>query len=223
MAGQILQPETEPELVHRCRAGQRCLARTPDGAAVTPGPDTLCHTCVRRLQNQLDELPTIRDALRLYLVRGGDSAQTKVASSSEPAPPLNVHVRDLIDEIDDVIDRTDGLTADALTRQPAMQFKLWRGGGWKMDYLDGVQRALEIATVWRKADGIIGMTRPWQQRLAKCARCNTRTLGNFVGSDTVTCSSCGGSMTRDEYERTTIIRSRTGELPDLWTAEVTEP
>lgn len=207
MAGQILQPE-EPELTtHRCRGGQRCAARTPDGSAVTFNPDTLCHACVQRLQDQLDQLPIIRDALQIYKGGiGGSSAQTKVASSSEAQAPLSVHVLDLADEIDDVLDRTDGLSVDALIRQPAMQFKLWRGGGWRMDYLDGVQRALEIGIVWRKADDVIGMTRPWQSRLAKCPHCNTRTLGSLA--DTVQCSICGHCMTRQEYEQSCVVVSQ---------------
>lgn len=135
---------------------------------------------------------------------------------------MNVNTVDLIDEIDDVLDRIAGLEVIVLIRQAPQQFKVWRGRGWKMDYLDGVQRALEIARVWRKADEIIGITRKWQQRLGKCPKCNIRTLGNFAGSDSVQCSNCGGVMTRDEYDRVTLIRADTGELPDLWTAPETQ-
>lgn len=149
----------------------------------------------------------------MYLVRGGSPAQTKVASSSEAQAPLSVHTLDLIDEIEDVLDRTDGLNVDALIRQPAMQFKLWRGGGWKMDYLDGVQRALEIAIVWRKADGLIGITKPWQNRLAKCPHCNTRTLGSLSGADVIQCSVCGHCMTRQEYEQGCVVVSQLKDDP----------
>lgn len=175
----------------------------------------LCDTCVRRLQEQLDELPTIRDVLYgLFLTRGGESGEAKVSSSSEPQPPFNLHTMDLVDEIDEVLDRTDSKSVEALISEPAMQFKLWRGGGWKMDYLDGVQRAMEIATVWRKADGIIGITKPWQNRLAKCPHCDTRTLGNLTGSDTIQCSVCGHCMTRDEYEHGCVTVSKL--RGDLW-------
>jgi hypothetical protein len=186
-----------------------------EGAAITPGPDTLCDACIRKLQRQLDDLPTIRDVLYgLYLTRGGESGEAKVSSSTEPQPPFNVHTMDLVDEIDDVMDRTDRKTIESLVCEPEMQFKLWRGGGWKMDYLDGVQRALEVGFVWRKADGIIGITPKWQQRMAKCPHCNTRTLGNFAGSDTIICSSCGQCMTREEYETGCVVVSKIKD--DLW-------
>lgn len=194
-------------VVHRCRAEQRCAALNPDGSAITKKPNTLCHACINKLQEQLDQLPTIRDVLRLYLTHSGVSAQTKVAFSSEPAAPLNVSTLDLIDEIDDVIDRTEGMRIADLVRQPPMQFKLWRGRGWRMDYLDGVQRALEVGKVWKKADDIIGMSRPWQRRMAPCPKCDLPTLGNFAGSDTIQCSNCGGMMTRTEYERICVIKA----------------
>ena len=195
------------ELDHHCRSDKHCVARTPDGAAITTKPGTLCHGCVTKLQGQLDELPAIRDALRLYLVRGGSSAQTKVAFSSTPATPLDVGTLDLIDEIDDVIDRTGGLSIADLIRQPEQEFILWSRGSRRAVFLDGVQRALDVSRVWRKADGVIGLTRKWQQRLGTCPRCTLRTLGNFAGEDAVTCSSCGGVMTRDEYDRITLIRA----------------
>lgn len=177
------------ELDHHCRAGQGCAARTSTGAAITTKPDTLCHGCVQKLQLQLDELPTIRNVLRLYLVRGGSSAQTKVAFTSEPAPPLNIHALDLIHEIDDAI--ASAVVVADLVRQP-----------------NGVERALAIGKAWRKADDVIGISRPWQRRMAPCPKCDLPTLGNFAGSDTVQCSNCGGAMTRTEYERICIIKSK---------------
>ena len=216
-------------------------------------PETLCHGCVKQIQAQLDDLPTIRNVLyEIYLAKftsadldarpvqpvgecdwpehvgrncihkqndanydeyydslggipGSSSGQAGGGSNSKGSKPtLNVNTLDLVDEIDDVIDRTAGLDVVDLIRQPAVQFKLWQGGKWRMDYLDGVQRALEIRKVWKRADEVIGMSRPWQQRHAPCPNCNVRALGNFAGSDAIQCSHCGHAMTLDDYSELII-------------------
>lgn len=144
-------------------------------------------------------------------MRGGSSAQTKVAFSAGHATPVNVSVIDLIDEVDDAIDRAANLLIHDLIRQPLQQFVIWTHGKRQAVDLDGVHRALEVGKVWKKANGVIGMSQPWQQRLAKCPKCNTRSLGNFANSNTITCSVCGGSMTRSEYERICLIMSNRKE------------
>lgn len=184
------------------------MARTRDGAAVTAKPDTLCHGCVTQLQGCLEQLPVIRKVLRLFLGATPVTAHaTKVNSTPAPSVPLNLRVLDLIAEIGDVVARVGGANTRVsdLIRKPAEKFTVWKDGRLRKVDIDGVDRALAIGGVWRKADGIIGMSRVWQRRIAKCPRCNLHTLGSFSGSDSVQCSSCGGVMTRSEYERVCLI------------------
>jgi hypothetical protein len=161
-----------------------------------------------RLQRQLAELPTIRDALQLFLKRGlVPSAGSKVNSTPEPSVPINLAALDLIDEIVEVVSRAGGWTIQVsdLIHRPAEKVTIWSSGSIRERYLDGVDRALDIGHVWRRADGIIGLSRAWERRLAQCPKCNLRTLGSFAGSDSVQCSNCGGVMSRTEYARVTLI------------------
>lgn len=180
------------EVDHRCRADRRCIASSLEGGAFTVRANTLCHGCIQRLHDEFSQLPDIRLALRLFLGGVGSAAvQSKVSSTPTRSSPLNVHVLDVIDEVDEIIADIGGTQIADLIRQE-----------------DGVDRALRIENVWRKADTIIGLSRAWQQRLAKCPKCNLRTLGSFSGSDSVQCSNCGGVMSRSEYERICLIQAR---------------
>jgi len=194
---------------HRCRAKQHCAALTSDGSAITAKPSTLCHNCQVRLQRQLDQLPAIVDALRCFLATSlVPIVQSKVQATHEPREPINIRALDLIDEIGDVIDRAGGLRVADLIQQPAEEYVIWSGSRVQRKLLDGVDRALDIGRAWRKADGIIGLSeKVWERRIGECPKCNLQTLGNWSGSDTVTCSSCGGSMTRSEYSRICLIRA----------------
>lgn len=189
-------------LNHRCLSGEKCVSRTPDGAAVTAKPDTLCQGCINDIQRCLAELPHLREALKVFL--GGSMSVTytsKVHSTPEPQPPMNVTVYDLIDEIGDVIDRVANLPVDALIRAPDAEFKLWRRGKPRLTVLSGVDRALDVRRVHAKADNLIGFNKVWQRRHAPCPVCQMPTLGSWVGSDTISCTNedCNSSFTRDEY------------------------
>lgn len=189
--------------MHRCRSRDRCAAA--DGPAITTTAATICHSCVVKLQRQLEQLPAIRAALRVFLgVSPVTSHGSKVNASPTPSAPANVRVIDLQDEIDEVITRAGGpnaIIADLIQR-PAEPHVVWHRGQPREKYLDGVDRAMAIATVWRKADQIIGLSRQWLRRHAPCPRCHLRTLGMFAGEDTVHCSNadCGATMPRTDYD-----------------------
>ena len=202
------------EDVHRCRSGkQNCTSRTPDGAAVTMKPDTLCSGCIAQLQQMLTDLPHLAQALKAFL--GGSMATaytSKVHSTPTPAPPMNVAAYDLIDEIGDVIDRAggSGVRIDNLIREPAQAFKVWIQGRPRDADLDGVDRALAIRRVHRKADSMVGLKRVWQKRLMRCPTCDLPTMGSWFGEGTVMCTNegCDTSLTRDEYDLMVIAKSR---------------
>lgn len=202
-------PCEEPH--HRCLSGAACVSRTPDGAALTAKPDTLCAGCVADIQRRRDQLPDLRNALKAFL--GGSMSVTytsKVNSTHRPQPPMNVTVYDLIDEIGDVIDRTGGLSIDALIRAPGESFVVWRRGKPVKTTLSGVQRALDVRRVHTKADGLVGLNRVWHKRHAPCPHCGLLTLGSWIGSDTICCSNegCHSSFTRDDYDKHCLTEAK---------------
>lgn len=195
---------TQPDpLSHRCLSGKGCVSHTPDGAAVTAKPDTLCAGCVAVIQKCLDELPHLREALKVFL--GGSMSVTytsKVKATHQPQPPMNVAVYDLIDDIGDVLDRAGNLTVETLIRAPGEFFVVWRRGKPVKTVLSGVDRALDIRRVHAKADAMVGLNRVWQRRAAPCPNCQQLTLGQWIGSDTISCTNedCASSFTRDQYD-----------------------
>ena len=208
------------DLNHRCRSGDSCVSRVPeddtDGkpkyrGAITAAPDTLCPACIKRLQDQLEQLPHLKGALRSFLGTSLTATHgSKVSSTKEHSTPINLRVLDLMDEIRDVISRAGGpgVRVGDLVGRPAEEFPLFRGGGLRTVYLDGVDRALAIGTVWRKADGVVGLSRTWQKRKAPCPRCGQVELGSWLGEDTIHCmsSSCGAWFPWSEYQRLCLAK-----------------
>lgn len=196
---------TDP-LSHECRAGRTCLARTSTGAAVTKKPATLCHACIADIQRCQDDLPALQKALRAFIGKGTTAAWGETVSGSrEPPAPLNVSVLDLIDEIGDVIFRDRGAVRDLVT-QPETVFEVWRNDVQTLRSLDGVERALWIRSVHRRADKIVGLSHTWERKGAPCRHCGGFTLGGWSGTNAIHCTSCGAVMTRDDYEKMCIVR-----------------
>lgn len=196
------------DLNHRCRTADNCVSRTEDGAAVTAKPDTLCNGCIKRLQAQLEQLPDLRLALRSFLSTSMTAALgSKVNATHEHSTPINLRTLDLIDEIDAVMDRSGGpaIQVADLVNRPGEQFMI-RG---KLRYLDGVDRALAIATVWRKADSVVGLSRQWVRRQAPCLRCGLTTLGMWSGENSIHCtnSNCASTFTLDQYEELCMVKA----------------
>ncbi|MBO0676884.1 hypothetical protein JRC04_05365 [Mycolicibacterium sp. S2-37] len=130
----------------------------------------------------------------------------KVSSSTEPPPPLNVHVLDLIDEIGAVLAEVGGYRVADLINRPAEEVDRWKGGRLRRVTRDGVDIALDASAAWKGAEAVIGFERVWERRFGKCTECDLPTLGNFSGSATVQCSSCGHAISRTEYENNLITK-----------------
>lgn len=130
--------------------------------------------------------------------------ESKVARSSEPQAPMNVHVADLLDDIGDVIDRAGGLDTRIrdLIHQPDEKFRLWVKGRPRDTYLSGVQRALAIRHIHAKVEDMVGFGKVWHRRVAPCPECHLPTLGQWSGEDAIQCSNedCLAQFSKDEYE-----------------------
>ena len=186
----------------RCRSGKHCAGRTKDGPAITAKFDSICAACIQDIQRQLDELPHLALALRAFLgVTPKTALQSRVKSTPEPACPLDPRVDELLTDIEDVIDRTDGLRVADLVQQPAMKFIVWFKDQRRETYLTGVDRALAIRRVQARANAILGFDRIWVKRHAPCPQCGLPTLGTFIGSSNIECRDCAFVMTLDEYSQ----------------------
>ncbi len=167
----------------RCKSDQRCVAITPDGPAVVQR-ETLCAPCIKQIQEHYDELPAILRVLPAW--KGGlrgENGEAKVSSSKGEAPcPLNVGAVDLELDIASILESVGSLRIADLVNQD--------GGIWW---------AVRIHSAWQQADGLIGISRHWSPRFAKCPNCETRSLGNYAGSDVIQCAWCGSTMSRDDY------------------------
>lgn len=175
----------------RCPAGDGCAGVTSEGPALTSRP--LCHRCVNQIEEQLRQLPIYREVLIKYFKAKSivpQSGGAKVSGgNNEGSTPINVHVLDLITELDAAVDDVHGTPIVDLINQDG-----------------GVPTALRVRKVWAKVEHQVGFTRTWHRRMASCPKCTLQTLGSFSGSDIVICSSCGGQMSRDEYDRVCLIR-----------------
>lgn len=204
-----LSLESSSSFNHHCRSGEHCVARGSDGeAALTTKPHTICTSCLGQLQHQYDELPAIRDALRLYIGEMSTSNHgSKVKSTPSMTTPLNVAVLDLIDDIEDVLADCGNYRIDNLIHQPSKESKVWRSGRQREELLDGVDRALQIRVVFKRADKVIGFSREAvTHRIHPCPKCTRQTMVSVAGTNTVNCISCGATTTMDEYKRIVLIR-----------------
>lgn len=186
----------------RCKSGKHCAGKNKDGTAITTNP--VCAACVQVLQKQLDELPHLATALHACLaVTPKTALQSRVNSTPEPACPIDTRVDELIGDIEDVCDRTDGLRVADLILQPAMEFVLWFRDRREARFLEGWQRALDIRRVHVRANNILGFDDIRVRLRAPCPNCSLPTLGTVVGGDRVDCSDegCGYFTTRNDYDR----------------------
>lgn len=168
----------------RCGAGKKCLARTPDGPAITYKP--LCESCVRDSQRCYDRLRGYRDMLELFKgYKQSPEGGARVSQSKEPPTPLNLTVVDLIYDIDCILVRSQGYLMRDLITLPG-----------------GVDLAHDVWRAHAKSEGIIGLEKTWQRRFGKCPECGLSTLGGFAGDDQIVCtnSGCAHAMSKDEYE-----------------------
>lgn len=197
---------------HYCYSKNGCVSRTSTGPAVTAKPEALCNGCIRDIQRCLDELPTYRDVLRVFLGSTPKTAlQSKVNMTAEPSTPYNVKVADLIDSIDTVVSLAGGpnaLIRDLVSR-PAEKFTVGSPLGLREVYLTGVVRAIDVRRVHAQADAIVGLGKVWERRKAPCPECDLPTLGTWVGSGTIYCtnSECATTLTQSDYEGYCVIKA----------------
>lgn len=196
---------------HRCRSGRWCSGRSGKDPAATAKPDTLCAACITTIQAARDNLDATQEAVRLFIgIKPVTALTSKVASTKEPASPLNLAAESLVTDIGEVVSRVGEYLIRDLVSQPTKRFKAWRGGVEQLVFWDGVDLALQVRAVHARAVKLLGFEPQWQRRSAPCWNCELPCLGQFTGSTTVECSNCGSRKTDADYETYCIemIRSK---------------
>lgn len=135
--------------------------------------------------------------------------ESKVRATHLPAPPMNVMVVDLLEEIREVMDRAGPKPVGELILLPPEVFGVWVKDVYQKKYLDGVDRALAIRRVHSRVSSVVGLERVWSRRVAPCPDCGEFTLGSWVGEDTIECTDeeCRLVMSRDVYEQYCIEKA----------------
>lgn len=193
----------------RCRSKYQCVMHTSDGAAVTSRDNTLCPGCIVDIQRCCVELPFLAAALRTF--KGGSmkvAYESKVNATHEPAAPLDLHVIDLLGDIADVQEMVDGYEVRDLVMQGPREYLIWVRDVQQRVDLDGVDRALRVRRVHRRATNMTGLAPSRQRRKAPCPDCNMPTLGQWSGTHVVDCPECELSMSLVEYELYCVEQSR---------------
>jgi hypothetical protein len=187
----------------RCRGGKQCAGRSSDGPAITAKQDTLCGACVQDIEKKLAELPHLALALRTFL--GGSvklAFQSKVNATREPQCPMDPRIADMLDEVEDVIGRTEDLRIADLIRLPAEARMVWVRDRHVKKHLDGVDRALDVRRVHGKVSKVVGLDRVLHRLAAPCPDCGLPVLARWIGEDNVFCTdeSCGLVLASSEYD-----------------------
>lgn len=187
----------------RCRSKYHCVGHTSDGPAVTGRDSTLCPGCVDAIQKSYNELPFLADALRT--MKGGSmevSYEPRVSGSREPAVPLDLTVVCLLEDIENVQALVDGYLIRDLIMQPKKDFLMWVREVQQFLLLDGVDRALRVSRVHRRASHAVGLAPVRHRRIYPCPSCTGDTLGQWSGTEYVDCSNvdCALKMSLEQYE-----------------------
>ena len=111
---------------------------------------------------------------------------------------------------------------DTLLAAPPTKHLLWNRAGddYLAEMLDGVQLALALVTLHRRAVSLVGVERPRERMPVPCPQCGSRQLGRDVNpdgiDDDVSCRACGSSWTDQEYRRLTQVGAAImkGEQPE---------
>lgn len=212
--------------IHRCLSGRGC--RTPDRSQpnhIQPGltrtPDSLCDSCLRRLDTALDNMQADYHTADQAVTDTVNTGITQhVSGTPEPSIPINTAM--------DRLRRQLGADADAALHHVCPQLGIrhpapWKGPGYPHRYriiieaahnilpanrkllcsnLDGITIALRIVNNHRHAQHLHGDPNPRKQLALPCPldSCGAEhSLGINNGETDVTCSECGGRWSEPEY------------------------
>lgn len=221
-----------------CRAGSYCRDATygphptSDGwqAAATTAPDTLCDRCIAAIAAAVAGL--WQDYLGLgQLVIEPSTGPTSEIRSPSPTPslPIDIHDDALKVELETVVGHAAAAISDnppqafvtavtlvednldVLLRAPRHPVVMWNRSGdqrVRID-VDGIDIALKLSSLHRRARMILGVDRGKDRMPVPCPRCEARKLVRFHGEDGVLCEACLGRWTDDDYRYLTMIGAGT--------------
>lgn len=224
---------------HLCRAGSYCRDATygphptSDGwqAGATTAPNTLCDRCASSVAAAVAGLWQDYLGLGQLVIEPPTGPTSEIRSPSPtPALPIDIHNDALKVELETVVGHAAAavtgdppprafVTAvtlvennlDALLRAPRHPVVMWNRDGDRREQfiVDGVDIALKLASLHRRARAILGVDRGKDRMPVPCPRCEARKLVRFHGADCVVCEACLGRWTDDDYRYLTMIGAGT--------------
>ena len=96
---------------------------------------------------------------------------------------------------------------ETLLAVPPKKHLMWNraGDNYIAEMLDGVDLALALVNLHRRACALVGVERPRERMPVPCPQCESRQLGKNAGSTDVDCRSCGSVWSESAYHRLTQI------------------
>ncbi len=232
---------------HTCRSGSHCSARrrNTDGVFVpeiTLHPNTLCLSCVRRVQPAVSGLWS--DYLALDRMASDPTLRAPIRSDvhSTPVPPVpvDVHADALMCEIAEEAHRSAECIADqlhmttppatsvglcldliesnvdVLLNVPAHDSMVWNrmGDDYTEATFDGPALAVRLVELHRRARLAIAVDVGRERMPLPCPLCEGSTVGRSHGEIDIDCRSCGKRWTPEEYQQMTqILATVHADLP----------
>lgn len=223
---------------HLCRAGSYCRDATygphptSDGwqAAAATAPNTLCDRCTSAVAAAVAGLWQDYLGLDQLVTEPTTGAASEIRSPSPtPALPIDIHTDALKVELETVVGHAAAaitshapprafVTAitlvennlDTLLRAPRHPVVMWNRAGDRRErfIVDGIDIALKLGSLHRRARMILGVDRGKDRMPVPCPRCEARRLVRFHGAAGVTCESCNACWTDYGYQQLTTIGAR---------------
>lgn len=199
----------------------------------TDAANTVCTRCRYQIEAAIGALWDDYTSLNALFLVPTEHAGSEIRSGAPGSRvPLNVYSDALMNDIVDTVYRCAALITpepaasaqtrlaqvvtcrgivlrniDTLLAAPPRKHLLWNRAGddYVAEMLDGVQLALALVALHRRAVMLVGVERPRDRMPVPCPRCESRQLGKNAGSTDVDCRSCGSVWSEADYHRLTQI------------------
>ena len=213
----------------------------------TEHPNSVCTRCRRHIESAVTELWDDYCCLNNLFLVPTEHAGSEIRSGAPKSQvPVNVVSDALMHDIGDAIYRCAAAITpnpegsaqtpfaqfvtcrgivqrniEALLAAPRTKHLLWNrsGDNYIAEMLDGIDLALALVNLHRRACALVGVERPRERMPVPCPQCESRQLGrdiNPTGPSDVNCRACGSSWTDAQYRRLTQVGAAImkGEQPE---------
>lgn len=187
-------------------AGESCEGCLPRRADY----GRLCHTCHRRFELMLTDFPIVYRWLTGNMSGGNPAAldADRVSGGGDEAPaPIKAAIFDIRELLADRLALTSDHVAELLGITPPSRHSVSADAKFMLTWLTSIERLEFIGDWWEEfAETMIDAhaLAPWRPAVRRiprtpCPRCAETNLVIYGGETDVTCQSCKGMMTENEF------------------------